>query len=182
MECIQPWKLGGSKDKAPNVWLLWIQLLILLPIIGPLRIALVFRRLVLYTVTHKTLPYWPELQQRLREPIFQLFWLAEWLIKLCLLCIYHPITAPFRALSWWAYIYFRIILNKPRAKVAPTKNEKPSAKKIRHQPEEKLKCRQLFQRDFYLRKLRRHFHGKERVPMKSFVSKLCMYSHYQLSG
>ena len=33
-----------------------------------------------------------------------------------------------------------------------------------------------------MRKLRRHFHGKERVPIQSFASKLCMFSHYQLSG
>ena len=159
-----------------------MQLLILLPIIGPLRIVLIFRRLILYTVTHKTLPYWPEIQQRLGEPIFQLFWWSTCHITLCLLWIYHPITAPFRALSWWAYIYFRIILNKPRTTVAPTKNENPRAKKIRHRLEEKLKCWQLFRRNFFSRKLRGHFHGKEGVTMHSFASKLCMYSHYHLSG
>ena len=172
----------GIQGRGANVWLLWMQLLILIPIIGPLRISLISHFLIVYTVTHKTLPYWPELQQRLGERIFQLFWWAAWLIKLCLLCIYHPITAPFRALSWWTFIYFRIILNKPRITVAPTNNEKPRAKQICHRLEEKRKCRHLFWRKFSSRKLRRYFHGKEKVPMQSFASKLFMYSHYQLSG
>ena len=95
---------------------------------------------------------------------------------------YHQITAPFRALSWWAFIYFWIIFNKPCTKVAPTKNENPRAKKNTSPTGGKTKMPTVIPEDFFSRKLRRHFHGKERVPMKIFVSKLCMYSHYQLSG